>query len=405
MKCLRLMVGVFFSTALFGQGEQINLSMGAGYQQQVYYSLKNGVVASHDLAAWDLAFEVSPMGGAIRFNRATDSKLYNYPNGNASDWLSLDTAGLNSWKEVYDTDTAWTSTAFNRFETDVFDLGWGRYNMVTHATNGDSLHVVQFADKSVKKLLIKTLSKGEYEFVYANLDGSDSVNVKLNKDDYPNRNFAYYSLKNNESLDLEPHKDEWDLVFTKYITTLPGFGAYGVSGVLLNEGIKAAEITNADTAAIDTAGMQLSANINVIGYDWKSFNRNTFQFDLADSVVFVIKDKEQEYWQVVFTEFSGQSTGDLSFVQKPLSIVNSVFTVEKKLSVKMYPNPIKKGNSLNIHGDVIGANFVLYNQHGQQVYQTVLKQNSVQLSELQSGVYHISIQSENGFSNQSLIVK
>ena len=144
----------------------------------------------------------------------------------------------DSWQPIHNSDTNWFIGAFDKNSTSMFDMGWGVYNMVTHFVTGDSLYAIKTVNGNWKKLWIEKLANGEYSFKYADLDGSSEVNAVVDQSSFSGKNFAYYSLDQNTSLDREPLTQDWDITFSKYITPVQGM-AYGVTGVLMNDGIKA----------------------------------------------------------------------------------------------------------------------------------------------------------------------
>ena len=149
-----LMLGVYVSA----QGVYDTVSIFTGYAHQSYYSLNAGEIANIDNSDWDIAFDASGYGSTIRINGAIGTELYKYPDGDTSDWATLDTAGISSWPMVYDSDTTWAGGAFNTGKTsNPMDLGWGIYSTITHHVLGDSLFVIKLNNGSMKKLQIENL--------------------------------------------------------------------------------------------------------------------------------------------------------------------------------------------------------------------------------------------------------
>jgi len=125
-------------------------------------------------------------------------------------------------------------------------------------------------------------------------------------------NFVYYSLQNNTRLDREPDATTWDLLFTKW-EDVSSDQPYMVVGALQNIGVKAIDLTVTDPATITYTDDQFSEAINTIGYDWKSFNMNTMQYEIASNRVFIGKDKDGKVFKLKFTAFAGTSTGTIAF--------------------------------------------------------------------------------------------
>jgi hypothetical protein len=342
-KIILIIAGLVVSAGAFAQNNEM-ISLGAGYSNQSFYSFTNGEVANVDNTNWDIAFSVSGMGSAIRVNGGYGLELYTYPNGDINDWSSLDTVGMSSWSSQINSDESWNLGAFdqNADENEAFDLGWGIYSMITHYITGDSLHVLKWADGTTKKFQVIQLASGTYSFRCADIDGSNEVESSVVKSDFSGKNFAYYSIMNNEVLDREPLSESWDLIFTKYVTELyPGMN-YGVTGVLSNAGYSVAKAEDVPVADADYLEETFEEEINTIGYDWKSFNMDTYLYDLQEDLsYFVRKDATSEIWKINFTSFAGSSSGDIEFTTESISTLE-VAELNSSNTFTLYPNPCKQ---------------------------------------------------------------
>ena len=67
-------------------GVMKTIQMGTGYVDRVFFDLDNDVVHSSARNAWDLAFDGTSFGTAIRTNEEIGTKLWVYPNSDASSW-------------------------------------------------------------------------------------------------------------------------------------------------------------------------------------------------------------------------------------------------------------------------------------------------------------------------------
>lgn len=390
---LLTLLSLLLFTSAFSQTTE-NITLDAAYANQVYYSLENGIVKTSPLASWDLAFDVSGFGSVIKFNGATGSELTLYPKGNASGWNTIDTAGISEWKLLYDSDKSWGESAFNRNTASETDLGWGTYSTITHVVSGDSIYIAKLSDGSYRKLLIERLQSGTFHVAYARLDGTDSVHFELKKSDYPDRNFAYYSLLNDEQLDLEPDNSSWDLIFTKYIGELAPGVPYGVTGVLSNAGVKSLQINDVHADEASSDGLKFSEEINIIGYDWKTFNMSTFSYDITDSLVYFVEDKNEETWKVILTDFTGSSTGEVSFTKEKLDNTTGVLSdLNPNTSFELYPNPAIQSSQvrLNLTDSGNPAFIQISNLQGHVVETVELTDSEIVLPPLPSGTYAIQL--------------
>jgi len=401
--------------SVFNLNAQVSetVSVGAGYANNVYYSLENDEVKTIDIADWDIAFQVAGMSSTIRTNGANGIELYNYAKGDTSHWSSIDTAGISGWKKYYNSDSLWSMGAFSQAKSsDMMDLGWGKYSMLTHYVTADSLFVLKLANGAYKKLWIDRLASGVYYFKHADLDGSNEMLDTLKKEDYPDRNFGYYSLQNGTKTNREPDNKSWDLVFGKYAKELvPGY-VMGVTGVLANSGVSINKVSKVASANADTLNTSFSSNIAEIGYNWKKYSYANSNYAAEDSLTYFVKSIVGDVWKVVFTGFEGSSTGNFMFTKEKMIALS----LEEGLAfskLEIYPNPAtdfvnivfnqKEGGALQLN---------LYSLSGKLIQtkslnetQAGINQQNLNVSNLPTGMYVLSINSLHGKVQQTIIVK
>lgn len=398
------------------QSTNDSVSIEAGYANQTWYSLENGTLESAPKDEWDLAFEINGFASSIRLNHVNGNKLWVYAHGDTADWSSIDTTGISSWPALFNSDTSWARGAFN-VNAEVgndFDLGWGVYNMITHHVVGDSLYVINH-NGTFKKLWIVSLASGSYTFRLADLDGSNEIERSLQKSAYPEKNFGYYSIANDAFLDREPIRYNWDLLFTQYSAIIPNFGGYPSTGVLLNNGVKAAKVypVNDTETFNDHESATFRSEINGIGYGWKSINMSTFQWDIADSTVYFVQSMEGAIWKLVFSGFGGSANGMYYFTKEKLveeepegltghNGQNTLFDV--------YPNPATGGMINVVLSNAGTTQLSLTDINGRAVrQQTVasdgLQTHALQTADLPAGLYFLSMQSEGSSISKKIIIQ
>ncbi len=391
-----------------------NVSIDTGYALQKWYSLENGEMGSAPKDNWDIAFDVSGFGSSIHINSVTGTKLYLYPDGNISDWATVDITDIASWTPYYNSENSWSIGAFEQGidESNSFDVGWGIYSVITHTISGDSIYVIELSNGDFKKIKIDNLAGGSYNFTYANIDGSSEVSASIAKADYTGKNFGYYSIQTGSSLDREPViSEEWDLLFTQYTAFIPS--AYTVAGVLSNNGIEVAKAEGVDqTTYNDWSGETYSTDINIIGYDWKSFSG---AWVLADDWVYFVKAQDGNVWKIVFTDFGGSATGEYIFTKEKLTTSSISENNEIKHTLTVYPNPSEIGNLVNIiysHPNTMdNSSLKIYDLHGRLIIQDVLNNqdglNIYQLNtqDLNQGIYIVSLEFQGQNMQQKLIIK
>jgi hypothetical protein len=287
-----------------------SISMGAGYANDIYYSLENGIVKTSPRDAWDIAFSADPMTSTVLINEGLGIELYTYTNGDKDDWDNVDTTGM-SWNAIFNSDTTWMMGAFERKATGHPDYGWGVYSSVSHFIVGDSIYIIKLSDGSFKKLFIegRTGAANAFSIKYGELDESGVAKEVPCSEYATSRNFVYFSFASGEATDLEPEKTAWDLVFTKYQDESIN---YIVTGVLSNVDLEVAEIRNTAIDMVDTTAAEFTTDISVIGSDWKTFDMGTFSYTIEQDLSYLIK-KDSKVYKMVFTGTDGSASGKMVF--------------------------------------------------------------------------------------------
>ena len=412
---------LFASTLLISLGllaqEQKEVVTGAGYADDVYYSLENGTVTTVARNNWDIAFIAQVMSVSILANNGSGVELYTYPDGDIDDWATVDTTGMD-WTPMYNSIETFDMGAFNAntIPGDDFDYGWGRYNMTTHQITGDSIFIIKTLADSIMKVAItqKNPMTNTWEFKYAYLDGSNEQIVPLSAGAYVDKYFVHYSIDSTKFVDREPAMEDWDLLFTKYYDyTIP----YIVTGVLINDDhILAQEVRESGmdqsthTSYVDTA---FADTISIIGSDWKTFDMGSFTYILNDTVVYYLKTDDGDsttnsaYYKIYFTGFTGSSEGKYTFMQERLTIV-SVGKNEVMNLLQVYPNPA--ADHINVVFDLVGRSEIdIIDMTGRLVRTTRYDASgftnlSLDVSSLNPGVFFVRVSAE-GESNVLRFIK
>ncbi|HEY1046407.1 MAG TPA: T9SS type A sorting domain-containing protein [Bacteroidia bacterium] len=417
MKKLLVFSACFCSLISQAQTTKIDtVSTAATYTNQIWYSLSNDEVASQPKDNWDLGIEITGFNSSILVNtQKTGVAAYATPY-TWTNWSAFDTTGYKKWTALHNSDTMWEIGALNKTGVyDTEDMGWGTYDMSSHAVLGTRLFLLALPGNKFYKLGVKSLIAGTYTITYKSIDGTDSSTFTVSKSNFADRHFAYYRFDTKSLFDREPNKNDWDLTFTKYIyNNYPAGGGqfipYGVTGILQNKGVKVAELRTVDVAQTnDYMSATYSNHINIIGSDWKTFTGTAFE--ITDSLVYFVEDIEDNYWKVVMTGFSGSATGNYIFSKQLLSTVGiNDATSENRISV--YPNPSKSGAALTLLGDFgsENINFQIYAADGKSVYSNVLIGNSsfnaIELPlNLSKGIYFIQLEVSGKITSTKLVIE
>jgi uncharacterized protein YjbI with pentapeptide repeats len=412
---LPLVTALMFTSRTNAQSVIDTVSLGAGYANQIWYSLQNDEQGSAPKNNWDIAFDVSGYGSAIHINSIIGTELWKYPHADTSGWSTVDTSGISTWPKLYNSDTSWSIGAFNQGmnNNNPFDLGWGIYNQITHNVTGDSIYIIKLSNGAYKKIWIVNLSGGTYSFKYADINGANLQNATLTKSNFTGKNFGYYSLQNNASLNREPLSANWDLLFTQYTSIYPI--TYTVTGILHNKGVQVAEVNNiADVATYNNwSAHSFNTAINEIGYDWKTFVAPSFV--IKDSLIYFVKTVSGDIWKVVHIGFGGSSTGNFIFSKEKLSSVGiKDETGNTNAIVSIYPNPSIGGSTTivyNFENIVTSAILNIYDLSGKIIYSEQLNNNSglhtynLNTTSLNAGLYIVSIDVDGRRLQQKLIIR
>jgi len=418
MKKITIILLSFLLTS-FGVNAQCPVSdsttMGASQINDVYYSLKNGVVKTVSNKNWHLAFSVmrsqfpgNPSTGvAVRLNSAGNNmKLVRLPaTQNPANWRNIDTTGMYALPELIDSDSSWFSTAFTKgYPTaDPSNFIWGTYNSSSKHVDGTNVYILfNKAANIYKKVFIKQVSFDTmWSVVVSNLDNTDSNFVQIRKNAFPNRMFVYYNAVTNEVIDREPANNSWDLVWTKYTTfsvSTQGSGLFPLVGVLSNLGVQVAKNVGkkCDQVWLSTKTAQVNPKISLIGGDWK-LHMGDGVFSIADTFVYFITSGNTTH-KLTFKGYIGGATGKSTF-----NLYEATLSTNELLStpqIKVVPNPI------NGIGEIITDSKVekitIQNLQGQVILENSLS-NTFDISNYASGIYLMTVQTDKGLTKLKLI--
>jgi len=404
----------------FGQSTPTrdSLSMGDKYANDIFYSLENGEISVVPRQTWDIAFYTARFSAGIIINEGSGDLLFTYPNGDTADWANIDTAGLSTWPPMYNSNQIWEDGAFNANATGHPDYGWGIYNPVNHNLYGDSLFIIFIPDAGYKKLWIKEKKSVDniYVFRFADLDGTNDHSVELDVNPYVMKRFIYYSISNNEVVDREPPAEDWDILFTKYIDSVPNnegsYSPYLVTGATLNVDIKANNFYPVTEDFNDWLSKPMDSAKNTIGYDWKEFDMNSFSWTVKDSNYYFIRNFKDDIYKLKFVEWSGSNTGNFVLDKwlVSLSSVNERHVLP--LSLNLFPNPASGRfivrSQENPEGDVI---LTIIDQTGRQVYRSQFTGKDLNYGitlenlNLKHGFYILNIQGDNYLGSTKLLIQ
>jgi hypothetical protein len=294
------------------------------------------------------------------------------------------------------------------------DYGWGSYDPGSHNVYGTRIFVLEFTNGNYKKVFVKKKSiQNVYSFMIANLDNSEFVNQSIAASSYGDRIFYYYDAIGNNLLNREPMKDNWDLLFCRYYALQPNGQYYPVVGVLQHPAVKVIQLNQVP----DVYNIPLSFYsdsiyndiISTIGYDWKILNAQ-FQYEIKDSLAYLVKAQDNNVYKIVFNEFGGSVNGNIVFNQVPLN-ESSIAAYQNTMQVYLLNNPIHDYLSIAIDAETntyvqldlmnIAGSVLISQQHQVQQGLSIQKMD---IGDLTNGVYLLRI-SKDGRSVCMKVVK
>lgn len=271
------------------------LSMGTDYSTQFFFSLKQQrVVHSSSVNSWHLAFETTEDGSGILINGGIGMAVVR------TDKTDFSEIGKGDYEGQL-----WLQDDPNgKLEESAF----GDWN--ENEKSRDKIYLVRLdqLNEVVKAIKIKSVNIYEYIFEIADIDNGKVLEYKIHKD--PTRVYSYFNLQSSQVQgDVEPIKESWDLLFTRYGFTfydqnppLP----YIVTGVLTNPKATVAKDSLENFYEIESDFLtqcNLVAERDVIGFDWKYYDFDLGIYHIRQDYNFIIKTQGAEYYKLRFLNF------------------------------------------------------------------------------------------------------
>ena len=274
-----------------GDVTNVQVDLGSDYGDQIFYDIRtNSVISSNIKTAWDLGFESSEAGWKIILN---SSRLAAIAHTGSTDFSAITSS--DGWTWNYDANTGdLDSTAVGDWRSG------GEVLILDRGLNPDASHT------GYVKMIIQDVDSSSFTVRMGSLDGSWDSTFAVLKDQ--NVTFTTFSIDSRTTVDIAPDKDGWTIVFTQYTNVFidPPL-AYLVVGVHLNRnGIEVAEdftntFENIDASMIDD--YVFSADIDVIGYDWKEFDFDESEYITYPEKNYIIKEKDGTYYKLHFLDY------------------------------------------------------------------------------------------------------
>lgn len=405
----------FLALAGFSNAQLVSdsVSMGAGYANNIWYSLENDEQGTAQAANnWDLGFATTispsnPLAASIIFNNKVGT-VYAVPGSDGTDLATADTAGISTWTTLYNSELTWTEGALNTASSGGTDYGWGNYDAVNHTgIVANRVFAIKYGNGSCKLFTVSlSFMNSEYTINYSNADHSGTGTMAIPFTPYATKNYVYYPL-GGSVIDREPASASWDLLFTQYAANIGAPYPYNmVTGVLHNVGVEIAEVHPVNNPETDMSfeSAIYSEDINTIGYDWKTYAGT---YTIEDSTVYFVKDVAGDYWRLIMTGFSGSSLGKTTFKKEKIASLS--VAENNELISGIFPNPAANNVTLMIDSKST-TKVTILNMTGQVVFERTTSSNAleamnVSTADFTNGVYLVQVSNGTATTTERLMVQ
>ncbi len=399
------------ATSMFAFGQTADFVNTGGGASDVYYDFETKTQYKVDSRSWDIGLTTDLMDASILINENAGVELFVYST-DTSNWASIDTAGF-AFENVYNSEDNWAEGAFANQGTRHPDYGWGIYNMNSHDIAGNRLFIIKTKEGDYLKAVVDVLTRGgEFTIRTAKLDGSDAKTHVFSKQDRTTtgKNFGFLNIATEQISTENPESKMWDLLFARYVTTVmqgPVTQDMAVSGIKINKGCEVAERSGVDVMSNDTSSLSWNSNITEIGYDWKSFDRGTFRYNMTQDLTYFVRTTNGGVWKIYFTGYQGGRDGQSNFVTEEIKQGVASSSAVSKLNTKVYPNPAS-GVVTIANSENAPINVSIIDVTGKVVYGSDVLANSelsVDVSAFESGIYFVQMESNSTVTTSRLMVE
>lgn len=175
------------------------------------------------------------------------------------------------------------------------------------------------------KFQVLDWDEDSYTIQFGDIDETEITQMKIMRDkDY---NMVYLNFDDTTQLQtVSPKKDEWDLLFSENSEYVPLDAIdssatsdaipYQVRGVYLNPNNVQAilyenpyDIDFTEITREDVQFLELSSDLNAIGYDWKNFSLQGEVYTVDPTKIYIIKDTDGFLYKLRFISFFSTDGG------------------------------------------------------------------------------------------------
>ena len=200
--------------------------------------------------------------------------------------------------------TAIAAVSENDVDNHVYLVNMG-YDIGTEIPNPGS---VAIAGEPRGWMKIRVLRSGEdYVLQYANLNDTSHQTITISKNEA--YNFSFFSMVNNNIVDVEPQNTQWDLNFTVFTNEIDGAGSYGYADFIASNRkggvsgymVEVNDIAYADFTIANIQDSNFDIDQRFIGSTWRIGGGPDTLPSLDETVYFIVKDPDGNLYKIRFT--------------------------------------------------------------------------------------------------------
>ncbi len=293
--------------SFYGETYEAALSI---YDYQIFFDLESNTTAGvNEIVDWQLAFQSDYEGKEIRIN--------------GGDNLAIATTSSKQFDSIFPAKSTNYTWLFDRASGNPDSTAVGEWFDTEEGTSDSIVYILGQNDgtfyNGFAKLQFFPFGNDAYIIKVGDLDSPKGRSDTVFKNNLVN--YVTYNIHQMEVADIEPPRNEWDLLLTQYsdiLFTEDGIPTpYSVRGVLLNPYqtsalvLKLEDPTYFDSINLPFALSQnFSDALNTIGYDWKSVeineNQNTALYGIRQNIIYLVKTAQNNYFKLRFIGYNNE---------------------------------------------------------------------------------------------------
>lgn len=266
------------------------------YENQIFYNLEmNESIKNNLIEDWDLAFDASEEGWKILINSSRYADVTEFENYTFEDEITQ--------TEINAVEKNWDNPKGINYETAI-----GEYRSKNSIYVINRGYNINGSPAGYKKMIIDSIDNQYYNIRYSNLNNSNTRAVQIPKQN--SSHFQYFSFDSDSLIDIEPNKEQWDLLFTPYTTLYndpelpPSYLVRGVFTNYLSNVRVAKDTTEFEKINYDMIDSYLfSSTQNYIGYKWKTYVGGNPPYIVHSDTTYIIKSVSDRYFKLRFIDF------------------------------------------------------------------------------------------------------